>query len=87
MVLDLFSLDDDGKPIPNESYQVFLNGQLVLEKQEEITVIRPTAEQLEVIQKAINSPELVQYEVKIINNNKIVYWLKNSEICVNIINK
>ncbi len=88
---DLFSLDDEGKPIlqtfKSESYQVFINGELILEKQGEVTVIRLTLEKIELMQKAINFPELIKDEVKIVSNNKIVYWLKNSKICVNIINK
>ena len=88
---DLFSLDDEGKPIPktfkSESYQVFINGELILEKHGEVTVIRPTSEQIKLMEKAINLPTSVKDEVKIVNNNQIVYWLKNSEILVNLINK
>ncbi len=87
---DLFSLDDEGKPIlkrvKSESYQVFINGELILEKQGEVTVIRPSLEHIELMQKAINSPELIKDDVKIVNNKKIVYWLKDSRINVNIIN-
>ena len=85
---DLFSLDDEGKPIskalPDESYQVFINGELILEKQGEVTVIRPSLEQIGLMEKAIKFPQLVKDEVKIVNNNKIVYWLKDSEVCVNL---
>ncbi len=86
---DLFSLNNEGKPVPTtfsgESYQIFINAELILEKAKEMMVIRPTSQQLEIIQNAINQPELVIDEVKIISNRKIVYWLKSSEVCVNLL--
>ncbi len=88
---DLFSLDHKGKPIPKnfsaESYQVFINKELILEKQGQIIVIHPTRLQLEVMQNALDYPELVKDEVKIVNQNKIVYWVKSSEVCVNMIGR